>query len=204
MLQTRSRDRVCVCIAATTAYRRQRCPRTLGLRAPEKRRPPFRHPRRRAPEVHMTKVTAKKISYVSRLSHVEGLPAEERARLEAVAARFAFRANSYYLGLIDWDDPDDPIRRIIIPRPEELEDWGRLDASNEYSYTVVPGCEHKYEFTGLLLVNDLCGGYCRFCFRKRLFMRHNVEVQRDIEPGIDYIRRHPKINNVLLTGGWLL
>jgi len=149
----------------------------------------------------MTKVTAKKISYVSRLSHVEGLPAEERARLEAVAVRFAFRANSYYLGLIDWDDPDDPIRRIIIPRPEELEDWGRLDASNEYTYTVVPGCEHKYEFTGLLLVNDLCGGYCRFCFRKRLFMRHNVEVQRDIEPGIDYIRRHPKINNVLLTGG---
>ena len=149
----------------------------------------------------MTKVTAKKTSYVSRLSHVDAVPSEELARLQEVAARFAFRANSYYLGLIDWDDPDDPIRRIIIPGPEELEDWGRLDASNEHSYTMVPGCEHKYEFTGLLLVNDLCGGYCRFCFRKRLFMQGNIEVQRDIGPGVEYIRQHPEINNVLLTGG---
>ncbi|HZK48773.1 MAG TPA: KamA family radical SAM protein [Thermoleophilia bacterium] len=149
----------------------------------------------------MTKVTAKKTSYVSRLSQVVNVPAEERAALEVVAARYAFRANTYYLGLIDWDDPEDPIRRIIIPSAEELGDWGRLDTSNEHCYTKVPGCEHKYEFTGLLLVNDLCGGYCRFCFRKRLFMHGNTEVQRDVGPGIEYIRQHPEINNVLLTGG---
>lgn len=149
----------------------------------------------------MTKVINHKTTYLSRLSQVGGIPPEDLAALEEVARRYAFRANTYYLGLIDWSDPDDPIRRIIIPGPEELDEWGRLDASNEHCYTKVAGLEHKYEYTGLLLVNDLCGGYCRFCFRKRLFMEGNTEVQRDVAPGIEYIRENPQINNVLLTGG---
>jgi KamA family protein len=149
----------------------------------------------------MTKVIAKKTTYVTRAFQIPDIPEDARAEIEAVTERYAFRANTYYLGLIDWDDPDDPIRRIIIPAAEELADWGRLDASNEHAYTKVPGCEHKYEYTGVLLVNDVCGGFCRFCFRKRLFLDDNDEVQRDVGPGLEYIRAHPEINNVLLTGG---
>lgn len=78
---------------------------------------------------------------------------------------------------------------------------GSLDASNEKLYTKVPGLEHKYEHTALLLVNDVCGGYCRFCFRKRLFMHIDDEIMRDVSPGLNYIREHEEINNVLLTGG---
>jgi KamA family protein len=112
-----------------------------------------------------------------------------------------FRTNDYYQKLINWDDPEDPIRRIVIPDRAELDTWGRLDASDEEEYTLVPGMEHKYEFTALLLVNDVCGAYCRFCFRKRLFMDDNDEVVRDVSKGIDYIGKHKEINNVLLTGG---
>jgi KamA family protein len=61
--------------------------------------------------------------------------------------------------------------------------------------------EHKYSDTALLLANDACGGYCRFCFRKRLFMEDNDEVVRDISRGLENIRQHPEISNVLLTGG---
>ncbi|MBU2602977.1 MAG: KamA family radical SAM protein [Actinobacteria bacterium] len=149
----------------------------------------------------MARLVFEKTRYVTRLEQIEGLSERELAALTEVADLYAFRANSYYLGLIDWSDPADPLRRIIIPSTEELEDWGHLDASNEHAYTKTPGLEHKYECTGLLLVNDRCGGYCRFCFRKRLFMQENTEVVRDVGPGIEYIRAHPEINNVLLTGG---
>ncbi len=88
-----------------------------------------------------------------------------------------------------------------MPSIGELQAWGRLDASDEEEYTKVSGLEHKYEFTALLLVNDVCGAYCRFCFRKRLFMDANDEVVRDVSAGIKYIKEHPEINNVLLTGG---
>jgi len=64
----------------------------------------------------------------------------------------------------------------VIPDVQELDDWGQLDASDEESYTVAKGLEHKYDSTALLLVNEVCAAYCRFCFRKRLFMDENEEV----------------------------
>jgi KamA family protein len=126
---------------------------------------------------------------------------QEKERLAPVGEKFVFRTNDYYQSLINWDDPDDPIRRLVIPMEQELDEWGRLDASYEELYTRVPGLEHKYRDTALLLVNDVCGAYCRFCFRKRLFMNDNDEVVKDVSEGVAYIRAHPEISNVLLTGG---
>jgi len=139
--------------------------------------------------------------YITRLEQIKELTERERKSLREVCEEFAFRTNEYYLSLIDWNDPDDPIRRIIIPDRNELAAVGSLDASNEKLYTKVLGLEHKYEHTAVLLVNDVCGGYCRFCFRKRLFMHIHDEVVRDVTEGLAYIREHEEVNNVLLTGG---
>jgi lysine 2,3-aminomutase len=141
------------------------------------------------------------VGYVSDVARLEGIPAEERSRLEAVAAHFNFRASEYYLGLIDWSDPEDPIRALVVPRETELTEFGSLDASNEASNTVIPGVQHKYADTALLLCIEACAGYCRYCFRKRIFMRDARETARDLDPAIAYIEDHPEITDVLLTGG---
>jgi KamA family protein len=88
-----------------------------------------------------------------------------------------------------------------MPDIQELGEFGELDASNELSYTVVKGLEHKYQDTALLLVNNVCGAYCRLCFRKRLFTDGNDEVVNDVTEAVAYIKDHPSINNVLLSGG---
>ncbi len=142
-----------------------------------------------------------RVKYVKKLSQLEQLTAEQRDRLGPVADRYVFRANDYYLGLIDWDDPQDPIRQLIIPREEELLEWGELDASNEQAVTVAQGVQHKYTDTVLLLCNEVCGAYCRYCFRKRLFMDENDEATNDVSEGLRYIAAHPEVTNVLLTGG---
>ena len=139
--------------------------------------------------------------YVNKLEQVTELGDEERQQLQPVAERFAFRTNEYYQSLINWDDPDDPIRRIVMPDVQEMREFGEMDASDESSYTVLKGLEHKYADTALLLVNNVCGAYCRFCFRKRLFTDDNDEVTSDVSEAIKYIANHPEINNVLLTGG---
>jgi lysine 2,3-aminomutase len=142
-----------------------------------------------------------RVKYLRSLDQVEQMTPQQRESLRAVTDRYVFRANDYYLKLIDWDDPDDPIRQLIIPRLEELNDFGRLDASDETSVTVARGVQHKYTDTVLLLCNEVCGAYCRYCFRKRLFMDDNHEVTNDVTAGLQYISDHPEINNVLLTGG---
>ncbi len=148
-----------------------------------------------------TRHRTNKTRYIRRLSQVEQLSEETQRALKPVADKYVFRANDYYLGLIDWNDPDDPIRKIIIPREEELEEFGRLDASDEAANYAVPNLQHKYENTALLMVSEVCGAYCRFCFRKRLFMDEVNETSLDISQGLEYIREHPEIDNVLFTGG---
>src|SRR5690625_3942693 len=139
--------------------------------------------------------------YITDIDRIEQIPKEEREKLKKITDKFVFRVNDYYLNLIDWDDPNDPIRKLVIPNEDELNDYGRWDASDEDTNYVVPGCQHKYKTTALLLVSEVCGAYCRYCFRKRLFRNDVREASINVEPALQYIAEHPEINNVLLTGG---
>lgn len=136
--------------------------------------------------------------------HVNDLPAlsmQARMDIQAVAERFPLKVSAHYMSLIDWNDPDDPLRRIVIPDPEELDGGGDLDPSREADNTPQPGLQHKYPHTVLLLCQHTCAGACRFCFRKRVFMGEDQVINPDVSAGLDYIRRTPAVTNVLLTGG---
>ena len=141
------------------------------------------------------------IKYITKIEQLEKLSEQEKTEAGKVTDEFAFRSNNYYLSLINWDDPDDPIRQVIIPHAQELEQWGRLDPSDEKSYTVIPGLEHKYDSTVLLLVSNICDGICRYCFRKRVFINPRSTCLQDVEAAMQYIKAHPEVTNVLLTGG---
>lgn len=159
-------------------------------------------PTRRASEgLGMTRKNESRMKYLTRIDQLSQLSQAERAELQRVSEKFAFRSNDYYLSLIDWNDPCDPIRAIIVPGLHELDGWGRLDPSDEKTYSVMPGLEHKYRFTALLLVSNVCDGICRYCFRKRVFMEPQAEYLRNLSAAIEYIRQHREITNVLLTGG---
>ncbi|WP_240374815.1 KamA family radical SAM protein [Bacillus piscicola] len=139
--------------------------------------------------------------YITKIDQIEQIPEAEKEKLKKITDKFVFRVNEYYLSLIDWEDPNDPIKNLVIPNEGELSEYGRWDASDEDTNYVVPGCQHKYETTALLICSEVCGAYCRYCFRKRLFRNDVKEAMTDVDPGLEYIRNHPEINNVLLTGG---
>ncbi len=154
------------------------------------------------PEINtLNSISVTKMKHLTRIEQMEQLSEEERTRLKKITEIFSFRSNDYYLSLINWDDPDDPIRKIIIPHSHELEQWGRLDPSDEESYTIIPGLEHKYNSTVLLLISNVCEGICRYCFRKRVFIDTQRTHLRDTAGAMQYITEHKEITNVLLTGG---
>jgi len=107
----------------------------------------------------------------------------------------------HYASLIDWTDPKDPIKKMAIPSPQELILEGIYDTSGEAENTKLPGLQHKYLETVLVLVTNSCATYCRHCFRKRLVGLPNEETLKRLEDAAEYIEKHTEINNVLVSGG---
>jgi len=93
------------------------------------------------------------------------------------------------------------LHRIVEPSEDELVAPGCLDTSGEQACTVITGLQHKFAQTALILVTDQCFSYCRFCFRRRFVGVSSHEIAADYAGIAEYIRQHPEINNVLLSGG---
>ena len=131
------------------------------------------------------------------------LPLTDRQvrEIQAVADRYPMRITDYYLGLVDPADPNDPIGKMCIPAPIEEDEGGSFDTSGELSNTKIPGLQHKYRQTAMVLTTNRCAMYCRHCFRKRLVGAADEEIARNFDRIIAYVRDHPEITNVLLSGG---
>ena len=130
-----------------------------------------------------------------------GLSKEEQSRMKQILERYPMQIPEYYLNLIDFSDPDDPIRKMCIPSIAETDLEGTFDTSGEHDNTKLVGLQHKYEQTVIILSTERCAMYCRHCFRKRLVGAKHDEIAEQFEPIMDYIESHPKINNVLISGG---
>ncbi|MCH9682818.1 MAG: KamA family radical SAM protein [Deltaproteobacteria bacterium] len=132
------------------------------------------------------------------------LTAEELEALAPAAKAFKTRAPRHYLNLVDWNDPEDPIRRQVIPAPQELEfaEDEREDPIGDAAYSPVPRLTHRYPDRVLLYPTYHCSLYCRFCFRKESL--NDVDQgysQRALDPALDYIAAHTELREVILTGG---
>ena len=141
------------------------------------------------------------ISSIDDLSDFLDATDKEKAVLERICENHPIRISRYYLSLIDKDNEEDPIKKLAIPQAHESYLEGSYDTSGEKSNTVLPGLQHKYRETAVVLATNECAMYCRHCFRKRLVGIENDEVIQDIQSAVDYIQAHKEIDNVLITGG---
>src|SRR5262245_28849353 len=112
-----------------------------------------------------------------------------------------YQVTKFYRELIENSVYYEQLKYIVEPSVEEFKSPGVLDTSGEHDRTVVPGLQHKYPQTGLLLVSDRCASYCRYCFRKRIVGKTSDEIAPDYAQVADYVRSQPQMNNILLSGG---
>lgn len=134
------------------------------------------------------------------LSEVSALSGVPTSGLEAYQQYQPIEITEHYSSLIDWSDIGDPLRQVVMPSMHEHLPGGSDDPSNESRYTKSDGLEHKYSPTALLLASRHCHAYCRGCFRKRLFI-DTGEVGFSQILAEDYLRHHPEIRDVILSGG---
>ncbi|MCH1983196.1 KamA family radical SAM protein [Ruminococcus sp. OA3] len=130
------------------------------------------------------------------------LDAVEEEQMCRILDRFPMTIPRYYYSLIDRENPDqDPIRKMCIPSVEETDVAGDFDTSGEAENTVMPGMQHKYRETVMILSTNRCAMYCRHCFRKRLVGISDDETAENVEDMVEYVSTHKEISNVLISGG---
>lgn len=124
----------------------------------------------------------------------------------ALSAAHLFRVDitPYFISLIDPDDPNDPIRKQVIPTETEMVPFTAMmeDSLAEDRHSPVPGLVHRYPDRALMLVTTQCASYCRYCTRSRIVGDPSATFSRsEFDLQIEYLKRTPQIRDVLLSGG---
>lgn len=133
------------------------------------------------------------------------LPDAKRHDFEETVQKFPLSITPYYLSLINTENMEnDPVYKQSFPSHHELKiiRGDMADPLHEDKDSPVPGITHRYPDRVLLLVSNTCSMYCRHCTRKRrVGDKESIPCREEIKQGIEYIRKTPRVRDVLLSGG---
>jgi lysine 2,3-aminomutase len=194
-----------------TGLEAQPAPKTVGgLEEEEPPGKPRRHPLWRDVPDHQWNdwrwQSQNAIRSVRQLRDLLPFTPEELEVIGTLETEYKTAIPPYYFSLINPDDPNDPIRLQSVPSPLETQNPSGFeleDPLEEDKDMPVPGLTHRYPDRALLITTHVCTMYCRFCTRKRATMVRGGwdAVSRNDERMIEYIRDHPEIRDVIVSGG---
>jgi lysine 2,3-aminomutase len=122
----------------------------------------------------------------------------------AVATGYDFRMTPYLESLLRGRPADDPLSLQFLPQEQELTALlhETPDPIGDIPFTPVEGVVHRHPDRVLLKVAHSCPVYCRFCFRRETIGSKGAPLQGPmLHAAIAYVRAHPRIWEVILTGG---
>ncbi len=139
------------------------------------------------------------------LGGVVSLSGAERRGLALARARGTRVAvTPYYASLLDPAHASCPVRLQAIPTAAEFEvaPGDLRDPLGEDVRRPARALVHRYPDRALLLATDRCAIYCRHCTRRRMtFAGDGALSLADLEEAVDYLRAHPAIRDVIVSGG---
>lgn len=138
----------------------------------------------------------------TQLKEIFNLSQCEYEKIETVGKKFRFAITPYYLSLIREFNAKDPIYLQCIPQIEELCNSGKLDPMNELKNNPAGAITRRYPDRVIINVTNNCASFCRHCQRRRNIGEHDIQKSDlCLEESYEYIKNHPEIRDVLVTGG---
>lgn len=132
------------------------------------------------------------------------LPLANREAIKLALKQMRLSITPHTLRLINFTNPNDPILLMTIPQdaelritPEEL-----VDPIGDEAKSPIPFLTHRYPDRVLVYASFSCSAYCRFCFRRFKTGRATPGPgESDIDRICEYLKQHPEVEEVILTGG---
>ncbi|MBM3404719.1 MAG: KamA family radical SAM protein [Bacteroidetes bacterium] len=138
------------------------------------------------------------------LQQILHLSDNEVKPLQGITNSLPIRITPYYASLIDPENPEQPIRRSVIPVFDEfiVSKGERSDPLYEEHDSPVPNIVHRYPDRVLFLVTGFCSTYCRYCTRSHMVAKDKCHIGvKAWEPALQYIENTPSVRDVLISGG---
>lgn len=143
-----------------------------------------------------------RINSPEQLKRIFNLSEIEAEEIRKVNSKYRFSITPYYLSLIRSFEDTDPIYLQSIPQDKELLGIGELDPTNENGTNPVGVIIRRYPDRVILNLTNCCATFCRHCQRRRNIGKiDKCASNQDIKDSIEYIKNHPEIRDVLITGG---
>ncbi len=137
------------------------------------------------------------------LSQYVTLTDKEKEGIRQCRPVMPMKITEHYAKLLRPDDPQDPLRKLVIPSPDELLEYPddrEVDFHrDEADYQPTEGIIHRYPGKVLLMYTTGCLAHCRFCFRSEKVI-HSLKKQQ-LDEALAYIRQNPAIRDVIFSGG---
>ena len=99
-------------------------------------------------------------------------------------------------------DPHDPLLRQVLAVADERHAMpGFVKDPLDELEGPMPGVLHKYRSRVLVIYRGGCAINCRYCFRRHFPYQENTLTARDFDGLVSYLKAHPEVNEVILSGG---
>ena len=99
-------------------------------------------------------------------------------------------------------DPHDPLLRQVLAVADERHAMpGFVKDPLDELEGPMPGVLHKSRSRVLVIYRGGCAINCRYCFRRYFPYQENTLTARDIDGLVSYLKAHPEVNEVILSGG---
>ncbi len=143
-----------------------------------------------------------RISDVDEILKYTDLSKKDYDDIRKVSEKHRFAITPYYFSLIDFSNPNCPIKLQSVPSIKELDESGQLDPMCEEQSNPSGRITRRYPNKLIINVTNACPMYCRHCQRRRLIGNFDKHAPKEyIDESIDFIANHEAIREVLVTGG---
>lgn len=132
------------------------------------------------------------------------LQAFELPQVLQAQMNFRLRVPRCFVQRMRSGDASDPLLLQILPLPQENDRQPSTfsnDPVDDLDASPIPGLVHKYRSRILLVTSAGCAVNCRYCFRRNYPYKDASLRRNQWQSTVDYLREHPEVNEVILSGG---
>lgn len=142
------------------------------------------------------------IDSVEDLAKIIDLPEKVIKDVTHVTQTYRMRLTPYYASLIQAGVPNDPVLLQAVPTGEMVDNVGEEIPPVAADHSPARLIDQFYPRVVTIKATNMCAMYCTHCLRiAHIGKKDQIYTEQAYEEALDYIRKNPRIRDVLVTGG---